>query len=370
MLYDYLIVGCGLYGATFAQQAKEHGLKCLIIDKRDHIAGNCYTENKDGIDIHRYGPHIFHTNSEKVWSYVNRFATFNNFINRPKVSYDKKIYSFPLNLMTLYQLWGVTTPSEAIAKLEEVKIPNDNPSNLEEWVLSQVGEEVYKTFIYGYTKKQWGTEPKNLPSFIIKRLPIRLSFDDNYYFDQYQGVPINGYTSMISNMIEGVSYELGCDYFDKKDYYDSLAKRVLYTGPIDKFFNYCFDKLEYRTLSFETEKLLLSDYQGNAIINFTSDDIPHTRIVEHKHFNIHKTNQIAYTYITKEFSAKWTDQSDPYYPINNDINNIRYNQYSSLAKSSSSNKYIFGGRLAEYKYYDMHQIVGAALKKFDSIKSE
>jgi UDP-galactopyranose mutase len=368
MKYDYLIVGCGLYGATFAQQATENGLKCLIIDKRDHIGGNCYTENKEGIDIHKYGPHIFHTNNDKIWSYVNRFTSFNNYINSPRVSYNNKIYSFPINLMTLYQLWGVTTPTEAAEKLDQVRIPNDNPANLEEWILSQVGEEVYKTFIYGYTKKQWGTEPKNLPSFIIKRLPIRLSFDDNYFFDKYQGIPINGYTGMISNMIDGIEYSLNTNYFDNRSYYDSLAKTVVYTGPIDKFFDYQFGHLEYRTLAFETTKLDLPDYQGNAIMNFTSDNIPYTRIVEHKHFNIGHTSNIPHTYITKEFSEKWTNQSDPFYPINNESNNHRYEKYAKLINGLTHNKYIFGGRLAEYKYYDMHQVIGAAISKYAKFK--
>lgn len=363
MKYDYLIVGCGLYGATFAQQAKESGKKCLIIDKRNHIAGNCYTDRKDGIDIHKYGPHIFHTNSDKIWNYVNRFASFNNYVNRPKVCYDNRIYSFPINLMTLYQMWGVTTPLQAKAKLDSVRINIDAPSNLEEWILSQVGEEIYKTFIYGYTKKQWGMEPKNLPSFIIKRLPIRLTFDDNYYFDKYQGIPTDGYSDMISKMIEGIDVALESDYFLRRDTYDNMAKNIVYTGPIDKFFDYQYGELEYRTLSFITTKIDTSDYQGNAIINFTSTDVDYTRIVEHKHFNISKTENISSTYITKEFSQKWTNQSDPYYPINDNTNNSRYNEYYQITKTIN-NKYIFGGRLAEYKYYDMHQVIGSALSQY------
>jgi UDP-galactopyranose mutase len=368
MKYDYLIIGCGLYGATFAQQAKENGYKCLIIDKRSHIGGNCYTERLDHIDIHKYGPHIFHTNNDKIWSYVNRFAIFNNFINRPKVSYGNNIYSFPINLMTLYQLWGVTNPQDAIKKLESVRIPCDNPKNLEEWILSQVGEEIYQTFIYGYTKKQWGTEPRNLPSFIIKRLPIRLTFDDNYYFDKYQGIPIDGYTQMIVNMIDGIECKLETDYFLNRDYYDGLAKTIVYTGPIDKFFNYEYGFLEYRTLHFETSKLSISDFQGNAIINFTSSDLAYTRIVEHKHFNLNSSNNShSTTHITKEYSATWNNQSDPYYPINNDVNNNRYQDYHHLTKKLS-NKFIFGGRLAEYKYYDMHQVIGSALSTYAKTK--
>lgn len=363
MNYDYLIVGCGLYGATFAQQAAQHNKKCLIIDKRSHIGGNCYTSKKDNIDIHEYGPHIFHTNSDKIWNYVNNFAKFNNFINRPKVCFRDKIYSFPINLMTLYQLWGAKSPQDAILQLESKKIPIPNPQNLEEWILSQVGEEIYRTFIYGYTKKQWGTEPKNLPSFIIKRLPIRLNFNDNYYNDIYQGIPIDGYTSMISNMIDGIEYHLDTDYFAHREALDSLAKTIIYTGPIDKFFDYVYGKLEYRTLKFETSRILANDYQGNAVINFTSADVPYTRIVEHKHFNNLGNNWT--TYITKEFSAKWDDQSDPYYPINNKENNYKYSQYFELTKKINSNKYIFGGRLAEYKYYDMHQVIGAALSTYE-----
>jgi UDP-galactopyranose mutase len=363
MKYDFLIIGCGLYGAVFAEQAIKDGKKCLIIDKRNHIGGNCYTEKIDNIDIHRYGPHIFHTNSDKIWNYVNKFALFNNFINRPKVSFNNKIYSFPINLMTLYQLWDVTSPAEAINKLNSVKINIQNPQNLEEWVLSQVGEEIYYTFIYGYTKKQWGTEPKNLPSFIIKRLPIRLTFDDNYYFDKYQGIPINGYTHMISNMINGADLLLDTNYFSNRDKYDSWAHKIIYTGPIDEFFEYQYGHLEYRSVSFETTKLNISDYQGNAIINFTSCDKPYTRIVEHKHFNKNSETPDDITYITKEFSSKFDNRSDPFYPINDIKNNDIYIKYTKL-KNNIEHKYIFGGRLAEYKYYDMHQVIGSALTTY------
>ena len=362
MKYDFLIVGCGLFGVTFSQLARENGLSCLIIEKRDHIGGNVYTHKNGDIHIHQYGPHIFHTNNKKIWDYVNRFTTFNSYINRPKVSYNGKIYSFPINLFTLYQLWGVTNPTEAKSKLDSVKIHNDNPKNLEEWILSQVGEEIYYTFIHGYTKKQWGTEPKNLPSSIIKRLPIRLNFDDNYFFDYYQGIPTNGYTEMISNMLGDTPVLLNVDYFSNRSYYDSLANKVLYTGPIDKFYEYEHGSLSYRGLRFETKNLDVEDFQGNAIINYTSFDVTYTRIIEHKHFlNTKCTNTI----VTKEFPDEWDSSKEPFYPMNDYNNQTIYDKYKKL--SLSNNKYIFGGRLAEYMYYDMHQVIGSATSIFNKI---
>ena len=357
MKYDYLIVGCGLYGSVIAQRAIEQNKTVLIVDKRNHIGGNCYSERVDGIDIHTYGPHIFHTNNERIWKYVNRFATFNNFINRPKVIYKDKIYSFPINLMTLYQVWGVKNPTEAKRKLENSKLKITNPSNLEEWILSEVGEDIYNIFIRGYTTKQWNRNPKNLPISIIKRLPIRLSFEDNYFCDEYQGIPIDGYTTMISNMIQGAEVHLGIDYFDSQDYWDSQAKNIVYTGQLDRFFNYIHGKLEYRSLSFETECLNIKDYQGNAIINYTEETIPYTRIIEHKHFNFAQTDS---TIITKEYPADYKENNEPYYPINSEHNQYIYNQYYMLTKNMK--KYIFGGRLAEYRYYDMHQVIASALK--------
>lgn len=356
MKYDYLIVGCGLFGSTFAHKAKLNNKKVLIIDKRNHIGGNCYTEIKDNIHIHKYGPHIFHTNSEEIWNFITSFGDFHPYKHSVKSITDKGLFSFPINLMTLYQLWGVTSPEEARSKLESVKVKINNPCNLEEWVLSQVGEEIYYTFIYGYTKKQWNTEPKNLPSFIIKRLPIRLNFNDNYFYDKYQGIPIDGYSTIIDRMIEGCDVALDIDYFSKKDYYDSLAKRVVYTGQIDQFFDYSLGKLDYRSLRFETQKVDVEDHQGCAIINYTSESVPYTRITEHKHFLETKSD---ITYITKEYPD---NSNEPYYPINNDINNQIYAEYKRL--SQFNNKYIFGGRLAEYRYYDMHQIIGSALKVF------
>jgi UDP-galactopyranose mutase len=360
-MYDFLIVGCGLFGATFANQAKEKGKKCLIIDSRDHIGGNCYTENKENINIHKYGPHIFHTNNEQIWNYVNKFTKFNNFTNRPKVNFKNKIYSFPINLFTIYQLWGINSPTEAKTKLDEVKIKIENPKNLEEWILSQVGEEIYYTFIYGYTKKQWGTDPKNLPTFIIKRLPIRLNYDDNYYFDKYQGIPIGGYTQMIENMLEGVDVLTNEDYFKRRDYWDSKSKTLVFTGKIDEFYNYKYGELEYRSLRFEIEKYNIKDYQGIAQMNFTDESIPFTRIIEHKHFEFQEQN---YTYITKEYPDLWDKNKIPYYPINNDKNNYIYNKYNELKDKQNI---IFGGRLAEYKYYDMHQIIGSAINKFQKM---
>lgn len=362
-MYDFLIVGSGLFGCTFANLAKQHGKKCLILEKRNHPFGNCYTEKISGIELHKYGPHIFHTNSTKIWNYINQFGEFNHYINSPKVSYQKKIFSFPINLMTLYQLWGVSTPQQAISKLEKVKIKYDHePQNLEEWILSQVGEEIYHTFIYGYTKKQWDTEPKNLPSFIIKRLPIRFNFNDNYFFDKYQGIPIQGYTSLLQNMVDGINIMLGVDYLKNRDSWDSTAKQIVYTGPIDEFFDNQFGPLSYRSLRFENETLDINDFQGNAIINYTDYNVPYTRIIEHKHFTF--GNNESNTIITKEYPQSYNGTNERYYPINNDENTTLYNKYKILIDKISG-KYIFGGRLAEYKYYDMHQIIGSAQHIYD-----
>jgi UDP-galactopyranose mutase len=363
MKYDFLIVGCGLFGVTFAQQAKEKGKKCLIIDSRNHIGGNIYTENKDGINIHTYGPHIFHTNNDEIWNYANRFTKFNHFINRPKVNYKDKLYSFPINLFTLYQLWGIKTPEEAKLKLDSVKVRIEEPRNLEEWILSQVGEELYYTFIHGYTKKQWSKEPKDLPSFIIKRLPIRLNFDDNYFFDKYQGIPIGGYTKIIENMTEGIEVILNENYFDRRDYWNQKADKVIFTGKIDEFYNYKYGELEYRSLRFEEFKLNIKDYQGNAYINYTDESVPYTRIIEHKHFEF---GQQDVTYITKEYPENYIKgENAPYYPINNDKNNDLYKKYRQM--SEKENNTLFGGRLAEYRYYDMHQIIGSALQKSKNV---
>lgn len=362
-MYDFIIIGSGLFGCTFANLAKNDKKKCLIIEQKHHPFGNCYTESQHSIHIHKYGPHIFHTNCKKIWEYVNRFSEFNSYINRPKISYNNKIFSFPINLMTFYQLWNIQTPADAIKKIESVRIKYDRePLNLEEWILSQVGEEIYYTFIYGYTKKQWNTEPKNLPSFIIKRLPIRFNYNDNYYFDKYQGIPVSGYTQMMSNMVEGIDIILETNYFDNRNYWDNLGKQIIYTGPIDDFFDQQFGKLCYRSLRFEHETYNMNDFQGNAIINYTDYNVPYTRTIEHKHFTFSDNNNI--TVITKEYPDNDNGTNDKYYPINNEINNSLYQQYRVLA-NKISHKYIFGGRLAEYKYYDMHQIIASAQNTYD-----
>lgn len=352
-MYDFIIVGAGLFGSVFAEQCVRNKKTVLVIDKRNHIAGNCFTYNVDEINVHKYGPHIFHTNNKIIWDYVNKFSDFNSFSLRTKVNYDNNIYSFPINLMTLYQLWGVKTPLEAKDKLDSVKIKNENPNNLEDWILSQVGEEIYYKFIYGYTKKQWKIEPKLLPKFIIQRLPIRLSFDDNYFNDLYQGIPKDGYTKMIENMLTGADIELEVDFFKNRDSWEAKAKNILFTGRVDQFYDKIYGSLDYRTLKFENEYYSIDDYQGNSIINYTEYSVPYTRIIEHKHFNRKKTNN---TIITKEYPEVWQDDMIPYYPINTEQNNEIYNKYKSI-----KSKTIFGGRLAEYKYYDMHQIIGSAL---------
>ena len=354
-MIDYVIIGSGLFGSIFARQMTDRGASCLILEKREHIGGNCYTENTEGIHVHKYGPHIFHTNSDKVWEYMNRWTKFNNFVNRPKVNYMGKLYSFPINLFTLYQLWGMSTPKDAEKKLNEVKIKKENPKNLEEWILSQVGEEIYETFIKGYTTKQWGRSPKDLPSFIIKRLPIRLNFDDNYYEDKYQGIPENGYTEIFKKLLNGIPVETNVDYLKDREKLDSLAKKTVYTGAIDEFFNYEYGTLEWRSLRFEHERIETKDFQGNAIINYTDESIPHTRVIEHKHFNYGKQD---FSVVTKEFPQNWDKNKEKFYPINDEKNNELYSKYKNMIDEK---KYVFGGRLADYKYYDMHQVVGSAL---------
>ena len=357
--YDFLIVGAGLFGSTFAQQAKERGKICLIIDKRSHTAGNSYTEKIEGINVHKYGPHIFHTSDESIWNYVNKFSEFNSYVNRPKVNYKGKIYSFPINLFTLYQMFGVGTPEEAKQLLADLKTNNKFPKNLEEWILSEVGEEIYRTFIYGYTKKQWGREPRELPASIIRRLPIRLTFDDNYYTDKYQGIPIGGYTQMIEKMQEGIEVRLGVDFFEDRVKFESMAETIVFTGPIDEFFGHQHGELGYRSLRFETQILPIEDFQGNALINYTEEEIPFTRICEHKHFESTKSGS---TVITREYPQAWSSGEEKFYPVNDEENNSRYLLYRKMAEDLSP-KYIFGGRLAEYKYYDMHQVIGSALAK-------
>lgn len=350
--YDYLIVGSGFYGSICARELTNRGYSCCVIDKRSHIGGNCYSENKEGINIHAYGPHIFHTSNKKIWNYINQYADFNNFILTPVATYKGKQYSLPFNMWTFNQLWGVKTPEEAQSKIEE-QMFKGTPSNLEEQALALVGKDVYEALIKGYTKKQWQKDPKDLPPFIIKRLPVRLTYNNNYFNDIYQGIPIGGYTQIFEKLLYKIDIKLNTDYFT-----DSLpeGERVIYTGPIDKFFNYEFGKLEYRTLKFKTKKLNMPNYQGTAINNFTEEDVPYTRIIEHKHFEF---GSQPYTYITYEYPTIWSPTSEPYYPINDKRNQEIYKKYKE--KADKLENIYFGGRLAEYRYYDMHQVIGSAL---------
>lgn len=356
MTYDYLIVGAGLFGATFAQQAREAGRRVLVIDKRSVVGGNCRTEKVEGIDVHLHGPHIFHTRSERVWSYVNRFTAFNHFVNRPKVCYRGRLFSFPINLFTLYQLWGTSTPAEAEARLQRERVPCENPRNLEDWILSQVGREIYETFIRGYTTKQWSMDPRELPSSIIRRLPIRLTFDDNYFTDPYQGIPVDGYSALIERLLDGVEVRTGVDYLADRGELDRLASRIVYTGRIDELFECRFGELPYRTLSFQHDVYEQSDHQGNAIINYTEPEVPYTRRVEHKHFAL--MGETERTVVTTETPAEWKPGATPYYPINTSENDRRYKQYRELV---DVNRYLVGGRLGEYRYYDMDQTIASAL---------
>lgn len=357
MKYDYLIVGTGLFGSVFAYEANKIGKKVLVLEKRNHIGGNCYTEKIENINVHKYGPHIFHTNDKRIWDYINQFAEFNNFINRPKVNFKENLYSFPINLFTLYQLWGTKTPEEAKNKLEQLKIPNKNPQNLEEWILSQVGEEIYEKFIKGYTTKQWGREPNYLPSSIIKRLPIRLTFDDNYFNDKYQGIPNGGYTQIFEKMLNGIEVINQVDFLKDKSYFENKAKKIIFSGKIDELYDYTFGQLEYRSLRFENE-IHNGDFQGNAVVNYTEQNVPYTRICEHKHFEFGTGEK---TIITKEYPDTYDTTKVPYYPIRDSKNLELYHKYKLLTEKE--NRYILGGRLAEYKYYDMHQIIGSALNK-------
>lgn len=357
--YDYLIVGSGLFGSIFAYEANKKGKKCLVIDKRDHIGGNIYCEDVEGINVHKYGAHIFHTSNKEVWDYVNSFVEFNRYTNCPVANYKGELYNLPFNMNTFYQLWNVKTPKEAMAKIEEqVKEANiDEPQNLEEQAIKLVGKDIYEKLIKGYTEKQWGKKATELPSFIIKRLPVRLTFDNNYFNDKYQGIPVGGYNKIIEKMLENIDVKLNTDFFENREELENMAEKIVFTGMIDEFYDYKFGTLEYRSLKFEHETLEEENYQGNAVVNYTEYDIPYTRIIEHKHFEY--GNQPK-TVITREYPATWNKGDEPYYPINNDENNELYSKYKELADKEEN--VIFGGRLAEYKYYDMHNVIEKALE--------
>jgi UDP-galactopyranose mutase len=352
--YDFVIVGAGLFGSVFARELTDAGKRVLIVDQRDHIGGNVYTKNVHGINVHMYGPHIFHTNSERIWRYVNRFAAFNHYVHRVKAYHTGTVYSMPINLMTLQQLWAVRTPAEAAKRLDEVRIPCANPRNLEEWALSQVGEEIYRKFIYGYTRKQWRRDPSTLPASIIKRLPIRLNYDDNYFNDRYQGIPIGGYTALVENLLDGIRPELGTSFADLGDW-RRYGHTLVFTGKIDEYFGSRFGPLEYRSLEFKNQ-VHTGDFQGVAQMNYTDANVPYTRIVEHKHFEFGKQERSVISY---EYPVEWVPGRTPYYPINDAINVARYKRYQQEAALQKN--VIFGGRLAEYRYYDMHQVIGSAL---------
>ncbi len=368
-MYDYLIVGAGLYGAVIAQKAKEAGKSVLVIEKRSHIAGNVYTEDVEGIHVHKYGAHIFHTNNKKVWDYVQRFATFNRFTNSPVANYKGELYSLPFNMYTFNKMWGVVTPEEAAAKIaEQRKEITSEPSNLEEQAISLVGRDIFEKLVKGYTEKQWGRDCKDLPAFIIKRLPVRLTYDNNYFNALYQGIPVGGYTRMVENMLSGVEVRLGVDYLADKAGWDSQAKTVVFTGPIDAYFGFALGALEYRSVKFETEVLDIPNFQGNAAVNYTDRETPWTRIIEHKWFEFGKDengNDLPKTVISREYSSEWKPGDEPYYPVNDEKNSALYARYKELA--SREEKVIFGGRLGEYKYYDMDQVIAAALSRIESL---
>ena len=356
--YDYLIVGAGLYGAVFAQKAMEAGKRCLVIEKRDHIAGNIYTEAVEGIQVHRYGAHIFHTSNDEVWNYVNRFATFNRYTNSPVANYKGEIYNMPFNMNTFNKMWGVVTPAEAAAKIAEQRAARftPEPKNLEEQAINLVGTDIYEKLVKHYTEKQWGRPCTELPAFIIKRLPVRFVYDNNYFNALYQGIPVGGYTAMVEKMLEGAEVKLGVDYLADKAAWDAVADKVVYTGPIDAYFGYKLGALAYRSVRFETETLDMENYQGNAVVNYTDSETPYTRIIEHKHFEFGTQPK---TVISREYSAEWKVGDEPYYPVNDEANGALYQQYKALAEGEE--KVLFGGRLGEYKYYDMDKVLEAAL---------
>ena len=371
--YDYLIVGSGLFGATFAYKAHQLGKRCLVIDKRPHVGGNVYCEEIEGIHVHKYGAHIFHTSNKQVWDFVNSIVEFNRYTNSPIANYQGKLYNLPFNMNTFYQMWGVTTPEEAqaiidqqkaetVRRLEELGV--SEPRNLEEQALLLIGKDIYEKLIKGYTEKQWGRKCHDLPAFIIKRLPVRMVFDNNYFNDKYQGIPIGGYNKLIDGLLEGIETRVNTNFFDDREYWESMADTIVFTGKIDEFYQYRFGKLNYRTVRFEEEILDTPNYQGNAVINYTEAEVPYTRIIEHKHFEMfgNEVYQYPKTVISKEYSTEWKDEMEPYYPINDNFNNSLAERYKELAKEEQH--VIFGGRLAEYKYYDMAPIIENVLKLF------
>lgn len=368
--YDYLIVGSGLFGATFAYKAKQAGKKCLVIDKRNHIGGNVYCENIEGINVHKYGAHIFHTSNKEVWNFVNSIVEFNRYTNSPVANYKGKLYNLPFNMNTFYQMWGVITPQQAKEKIEAqkslaIKAMKEagitEPRNLEEQAISLIGTDIYEKLIKGYTEKQWGRKCTELPAFIIKRLPVRFIYDNNYFNDKYQGIPIGGYNKLIDGLLEGIEVITGIDFFENRSHWETISDKIVFTGKIDEFYGYQFGKLEYRTVRFEEEIHECSNYQGNAVINYTEKEIPYTRIIEHKHFEMfgEDIDKCKKTVISKEYSTEWKDGMEPYYPVNDQKNNLLYIQYKRLADKEKN--VIFGGRLAEYKYYDMAPIIEKVL---------
>ena len=367
MKYDYLVVGSGLFGSVFAQQATQHGKRVLVIDKRPNIAGNIYTEKHENINVHIYGAHIFHTNNKRVWNYITHFAEFNRFTNSPVANYKGELFSMPFNMYTFNKMWDVVTPEEAEEKIKEQrKEITCEPRNLEEQAISLVGRDIYEKLVKGYTEKQWGRDCKELPAFIIKRLPVRLTFDNNYFNALYQGIPVGGYTAMVANLLKGIDIRLNTDYLKEKESLDELADKVVYTGPIDAYFSYKLGTLEYRSVRFETETLNIPNFQGNAAVNYTDRDTPWTRIIEHKWFEFGKDsegNDIPKTIISREYSSEWKPGDEPYYPVNDEKNSKLYSQYKSLADREEN--VIFGGRLAEYKYYDMDAVIVSALELCD-----
>ena len=371
MRYDYLIVGVGLFGAVFAHEAKQHGKRVLVVDRRSHIAGNIYTENYNGINVHKYGAHIFHTNNKMIWNYVSQFAEFNRFTNSPIANYKGTLYSLPFNMYTFNKMWGVATPDEAMHIInEQRKEITGEPQNLEEQAISLVGRDIYERLIKGYTEKQWGRKCKDLPAFIIKRLPVRFTFDNNYFNALYQGIPIGGYTGMIQNMLSGIEVRLDTDYLKNKEDLDAIADKIVYTGPIDEFYGYKYGSLEYRSVRFENEFLNTENYQGNAVVNYTDSETKWTRIIEHKWFEFGKDsmgNIIPSTVISKEYSTEWKPGDEPYYPVNDEKNNKLYLRYKELANKDPH--IIFGGRLGEYKYYDMDKIVEKALETYNRVNN-